>query len=69
MARLIKSMVEDDGADVIVTTCMGFFGLSEELMKRVPVPVVDPGWAAVRMAETCVRMGMSHSKGTYAYPK
>jgi allantoin racemase len=69
LTRVIKSMAAEDGADVIVTTCMGFFGVSEELMKRVPVPVVDPGWAAVRMAETCVRMGMSHSKGTYAYPK
>ncbi len=69
LARIIESLVEQDGADVIVTTCMGFFGLSEELMKRVPVPVVDPGWAAVRMAETCVRMGMSHSKGPYAYPR
>ena len=69
LSRLIKSMVEEDGADVIVTTCMGFFGLSEELMKRVPIPMVDPGWAAVRMAETCVRMGMSHGKQTYAYPK
>jgi allantoin racemase len=69
LTRLIKSMVAEDGADVIVTTCMGFFGISEELMKRVPVPVVDPGWAAVRMAETCARMGMSHSKGAYAYPK
>ena len=69
LTRLIKSMAAEDGADVIVTTCMGFFGVSEELMKRVSVPVVDPGWAAVRMAETCVRMGMSHSKGTYAYSK
>jgi allantoin racemase len=69
LTRLIQTMVKEDGADVIVTTCMGFFGVSEELMKRVPVPVVDPGWAAVRMAETCVRMGMSHSKGAYAYPK
>lgn len=69
LTRLIQCMVEQDGADVIVTTCMGFFGLSGELMKRVAVPVVDPGWAAVRMAETCVRMGVSHSKGTYAHPK
>jgi allantoin racemase len=65
LTGLIQKMVTEDGADVVVTTCMGFFGVSEELMKRVPVPVVDPGWAAVRMAETCLRMGMSHSKGTY----
>ena len=67
LTRLIQTMVGEDGADGIVTTCMGFFGISEELMKRVPVPVVDPGWAAVRMAETCARMGISHSKGTYQY--
>jgi allantoin racemase len=69
LSRLILTMVKEDGADVIVTTCMGFFGLSEELMKRVPVPVVDPGWAAVRMAESCVLMGMTHSKETYGFPK
>jgi allantoin racemase len=69
LTGMIRQMVEQDGADVIVTTCMGFFGVAEELMKRVSVPVVDPGWAAARMAETCVRLGMSHSKGAYQFPK
>ena len=68
LTGLIEEMVTEDRADVIVTTCMGFFGVAEELMKRVPVPVVDPGWAAVRMAETCVSMGMAHSKLAYAFP-
>ena len=69
LCHMIRSMVEQDGADGIVMTCMGFFGLSEELMKRVSVPVVDSGWAAVCMAESCVRMGITHSKRTYGYPK
>ncbi|HYB21356.1 MAG TPA: aspartate/glutamate racemase family protein [Thermodesulfobacteriota bacterium] len=69
LTQLIQKMVSEDGADAVVTTCMGFFGISEALMKRVPVPVVDPGWAAVRMAETYVTMRISHAKGSYQFPK
>lgn len=69
LTSIIKNMIRKDGADVIITTCMGFYGLSEELMKRVPVPIIDPGWAAVKMAENYVYMSLTHSKETYAFPK
>jgi allantoin racemase len=69
LTKLIKIMIKEDGADVIVMTCMGFFGLPEELMKRVPIPIIDPGWAAIKMAETYAHMKLAHSKYTYAFPE
>ena len=64
-----RRLVDQDGADAIVTTCLGMCGMAKPLMERLPVPVVDPGWAAVTMAELLVRMGLTHSKQTFAYPK
>ena len=64
-----NKLIHDDGADVIATTCLGFCGMAKPLMERLSVPVVDPGWAAVALAEMLVKMGLTHSKQTYAYPK
>jgi allantoin racemase len=68
LSEIGKELVKKKGADIIVTTCLGMCGTAKPLMERLPVPVVDPGWAAVTMAETLVRMGLTHSKEIYAYP-
>jgi len=69
LSEIGRALIDENGADVIVTTCLGFCGMAKPLMERLPVPVVDPGWAAVAMAEMLVRMGLTHSKETYAFPK
>jgi len=69
LSEIGRKLVEQHGADVIVTTCMGMCGMAKPLIERLSVPVVDPGWAAVTTAETLVRMGLTHSKATYSFPK
>jgi allantoin racemase len=69
LSEIGRALVDQQGADIIVTTCLGMCGMAKPLMERLPVPVVDPGWAAVTMAETLVRLGLTHSKETYASPK
>ncbi|WP_327351890.1 aspartate/glutamate racemase family protein [Streptomyces sp. NBC_01304] len=62
--------VEDDKAEVICLGCGGMAGLAERVTERTGVPVVDGVAAAVTIAESLVRLGLSTSKvRTYAAPR
>ncbi|MGW2345939.1 aspartate/glutamate racemase family protein [Streptomyces sp. NPDC001661] len=62
--------VEEDRAEVICLGCGGMAGLVDEVKARTGVPVVDGVAAAVTVAESLVRMGLSTSKvRTYASPR
>lgn len=63
--------VEEDGAHVIVLGCTGMRHYAERLaveMEKYGVPVVEPLTAAVNVAETLVRLGLSQSKVSYPKP-
>ena len=73
LARESMIAITEQGADVIVLGCTGFFGcaaaMREELLKEgLDVPVIDPIPLAVHTAEALVRSGLSHSKRTYPTP-
>lgn len=62
--------VTEDRAEVICLGCGGMAGLDEQIRKRTGVPVVDGVGAAVTVAESLVRLGLSTSKvRTYAGPR
>ncbi|MYW63406.1 Asp/Glu/hydantoin racemase [Streptomyces sp. SID8379] len=62
--------VESDHAEVICLGCGGMAGLTEQVVARTGVPVVDGVAAAVTIAESLVRMGLTTSKvRTYAPPR
>ncbi|MET9255499.1 aspartate/glutamate racemase family protein [Streptomyces sp. NPDC003717] len=62
--------VAEDRAEVICLGCGGMAGLAEQVVERTGVPVVDGVSAAVTMAESLVRLGLSTSKvRTYAPPR
>lgn len=62
--------VRDDKAEVICLGCGGMAGLDEQIRQRTGVPVVDGVTAAVMLAESLVRLGLSTSKvRTYAKPR
>jgi allantoin racemase len=64
-----QKAVSEDGADAIVFSCMGLFGIAEQLSERIRVPVIDPALAALSMAETVVNMRLTHSPLAYPFPK
>jgi allantoin racemase len=66
---MAQKMIQEDGADVIILSCLGLFGVPSQLMGLIQVPIIDPAWAAVKMAETIVTMGLKHNKIAYPYPK
>lgn len=62
--------VDHDKAEVICLGCGGMSGLAERVTERTGVPVVDGVSAAVTIAESLVRLGLSTSKvRTYAAPR
>ncbi|GAA4846471.1 aspartate/glutamate racemase family protein [Saccharopolyspora rosea] len=62
--------VRDDRAEVICLGCGGMSGLADRVVERTGVPVVDGVTAAVAIAESLVRLGLTTSKvRTYAPPR
>ncbi|SFS74181.1 aspartate/glutamate racemase family protein [Saccharopolyspora flava] len=62
--------VREDRAEAICLGCGGMAGLSEQVVQRTGVPVVDGVTAAVTIAESLVRLGLKTSKvRTYAPPR
>jgi allantoin racemase len=78
--RLVEALVEqsaravvEDGAHIIFFGCTGMRGLAQQVEQALAergytVPVLDPGMAALKLAEGLVDMGLSHSKRTYPLP-
>ncbi|MEO5745022.1 MAG: aspartate/glutamate racemase family protein [Terracoccus sp.] len=62
--------VQEDHAEVICLGCGGMAELNERVAARTGVPVVDGVAAAVTIAESLVRLGLTTSKvRTYAPPR
>ena len=70
IVRQAELAIRDDKAEVICLGCGGMAGLDEQIRQRTGVPVVDGVTAAVMVAESLVRLGLSTSKiRTYAAPR
>lgn len=63
-----RRAIEEDGADVLVLGSTALRRVGEALARALPVPVVDPGPAALRMAEALLELGSSHSKAAFPCP-
>ncbi len=59
--------VEEDQADVLVLGCTGMSPAVPRLQERFDIPVVDPASAAIALAETLIRLKLSHSP--VAFPR
>jgi allantoin racemase len=58
----VMKITKEDHAEVIILACAGLCDYDRELTQASGVPVIDPVVAAVKMAESFVAMGVSHSK-------
>lgn len=66
---LARSMVEEDGAEVIILGCAAMTGYKREIESQLDVPVLDPAPVALKWAEMLVDLGLKHSKvGLYHFP-
>ncbi len=67
--EVAKKAIEEDGAQVIVLSCLGFAGIAQKVQEEVGVPVIDPAAAAIKMAELMIDMHIMHSRKRYPKPR
>lgn len=63
-----RKAVEEDGAQVIILGCMGLAGLGKEVQAEIGVPVIDPAFVSINMAELLIHSNLAHSKLAYPNP-
>jgi allantoin racemase len=63
-----EAAISEDGADVILLGSTTMHQIGDYLASRLSVPVINPGPAAVKMTESLLQMGLSHSKVAFPEP-
>ena len=70
LIRVGRRAIEQDGAEVLILGCAGLGDLAPRVQQALSIPVIDPNAAALKLAETLVDLGLSHSKARlYAAPE
>jgi allantoin racemase len=64
-----QAAIDEDGADVILLGSTTMHQAGEYMSAHLPAPVVNPGPVAIKMAETIVELGLSHSKVAFPAPE
>lgn len=64
-----RRCVSEDGADVLMLGSTTMHQAHAALSAALPVPVINPGPLALKMAESAVRLKLSHSRGAYPRPR
>lgn len=64
-----KAAIEADGADVIVLGSTTMHQSHRYLADRLPVPVINPGLAALAQTLALIDLGLSHSKKAFVAPE
>ncbi|TEU11516.1 hypothetical protein E3J20_02685 [Candidatus Bathyarchaeota archaeon] len=70
MVREGRRAVDEYGACSVTYGCMsmGFLMVDDKLTEETMVPAVNPVKAAVKLAETLIDLGITHSKRAYPVP-
>ena len=63
-----EKAIEFDGADVILLGSTTMHQAGAYMASRVAAPVINPGPVAIKLAETFVQLGLSHSKVGFPLP-
>jgi allantoin racemase len=63
-----RKAIEEDGADVLLLGSTTMHQAGAYMGEHLPVPVVNPGPVAIKMAETLVQLGLSQSKVAFESP-
>jgi allantoin racemase len=68
VAALMRSLIAETGADCLVplgAAVIPYVVSPTDLQRALGIPVLNPSQIAIRTAEMCVAMGVSHSPGAY----
>lgn len=64
-----RAAVEEDGADVILLGSTTMHQAGDYLAASLPCPVINPGPVGIKIAETLVQLGLTHSKVSFPSPE
>src|SRR5437867_4542612 len=69
LTEQIQRVVTEDRAEVVILACAGLCGYDVELSRLAGIPVLDPVTVGVKVAESIVGLGVTHSKvRKFAHP-
>src|ERR671925_1047135 len=63
-----QKAIDEDGAGVILLGSTTMHQAGDYMAEHLPVPVINPGPVAIKMAETLVQLGLTHSKVAFPPP-
>lgn len=63
-----RKAIEEDGAEVLMTTCAGMAGVHQELSRRLGVPCLEGVSCAVKLVEILIDLGLKTSRVGSYYP-
>jgi allantoin racemase len=63
-----RKAIEEDGADVILLGSTTMHQAGDYMAAHLPAPVINPGPVGIKMVETLVQLGLTHSKVAYPGP-
>ena len=70
LVEVSRDCVKQDRADAVLLGCMtmSFLDVAETVSAEVGVPIINAGKAALKLAETQVSLGLTHSATAFAPP-
>jgi allantoin racemase len=63
-----QKAIDEDGAGVILLGSTTMHQAGDYMAAHLPAPVINPGPVAIKLAETIVQLGLTHSKVDFASP-
>lgn len=63
-----RKAIKEDGADVILLGSTTMHQAGDYMAAHLPAPVINPGPVGIKMAETIVQLGLTHSKVAFPSP-
>jgi allantoin racemase len=63
-----QKAIDEDGADVILLGSTTMHQAGDYMAAHLAAPVINPGPVGIKMAETLVQLGLSHSKVAFPAP-
>jgi Asp/Glu/hydantoin racemase len=61
-------LIQNHNIDTLILGCGSINIIKEKLSERFNIPIIIPGEAAVKVAESLVKMKISQSKRAYMFP-
>ena len=63
--EICTKAIFEDGAEMIVLGCLGLAGYGQPVQDKYHIPIIDPAFVSVGMAELLTKLKISHSKITF----